>query len=107
MKNSKFLQKFFAGRVPLLLTLMFLQRDARRFALSFVLGMFVMRAEMTRSDARYGVEVSRGDPWASFFDLQWEEDSPRVMNAGSEHDSEPRPRRRVFRRKQADQESAE
>lgn len=45
--------------------------------LFLVLGMFVMRVEQAHSDARYGVEVSRGDPWASFFDLEWEGDAPR------------------------------
>ena len=45
--------------------------------LFFVLGMHVMRREQTRSDARYGVEVRRGDPWASFFDLEWEDDGAR------------------------------
>lgn len=40
--------------------------------LFFVLGMHVMRVEQAHSDARYGVEVRRGDPWASFFDLTWE-----------------------------------
>ena len=66
--------------------------------LFFVLGMFVMRAEMTRSDARYGVEVSRGDPWAPFFDLEWEEGSPRTLNVDTgiedEEPDERRPRRR-------------
>ncbi|MBR3224796.1 MAG: hypothetical protein IKF78_05700 [Atopobiaceae bacterium] len=76
--------------------------------LFFVLGMLIMRVEQSHSDARYGVEVSRGDPWASFFDLQWEDDSPRVMNAdGGERNPEQRPRRRVFRRNKKDQESAE
>ena len=45
--------------------------------LFFVLGMHVMRAEQARSDARYGVEVRRGDPWATFFDLEWEGDEPQ------------------------------
>ncbi len=49
--------------------------------LFFVFGALIMRIEQAHSDSRYGVEVSRGDPWASFFDLQWEEDSPRVMTA--------------------------
>lgn len=40
--------------------------------LFLVLGMRVMRVEQAHSDARYGVEVRQGDPWASFFDLQWE-----------------------------------
>lgn len=40
----------------------------------FVIGMRVMRAEQVHSDAKYGVEVHRHDPWASFFDLQWEGD---------------------------------
>ncbi|MGI6755851.1 MAG: hypothetical protein ACOX4F_07585 [Atopobiaceae bacterium] len=44
--------------------------------LCFVLGMYVMRHEQTRSDARYGVEVRKGDPWAGFFDLEWEDDTP-------------------------------
>ena len=69
--------------------------------LFFVLGMLIMRVEQSHSDARYGVEVSRGDPWASFFDLQWEDDSPRVMNAGGEHNPEQQPKRRVFRRNKA------
>lgn len=46
-------------------------------AILFVVGMFVMRVEQAHSDARYGVEVSRGDPWASFFDLEWEDDERR------------------------------
>lgn len=40
--------------------------------LFLVLGMHVMRREQMISDARYGVEVRRGDPWASFFDITWE-----------------------------------
>lgn len=40
--------------------------------LFLVLGMHAMRCEQARSDARYGVEVRRGDPWATFFDLEWE-----------------------------------
>lgn len=72
--------------------------------LFFVLGMFVMRAEMTRSDNRYGVEVSRGDPWASFFDLEWEKDSPRTLNVGMdlgdvEEASSGRRKRRGLRRR--------
>ena len=50
----------------------------------FVLGMFIMRVEQAHSDARYGVEVSRGDPWASFFDLEWEDDGPRRVATRSE-----------------------
>lgn len=69
--------------------------------LFFVIGMLIMRVEQAHSDARYGVEVSRGDPWASFFDLQWEEDSPRVMNARSERERPEKPRRKLRRKKQA------
>lgn len=65
--------------------------------LFFVFGMLIMRIEQAHSDARYGVEVSRGDPWASFFDLQWEDDVA-VVNAHSELQSEKKPRR-SFRRK--------
>lgn len=75
--------------------------------LFFVLGMFVMRAEMTRSDSRYGVEVSRGDPWASFFDLEWEKDTPRTLNVGMdlgdvEEASRGRRRRRRMRKTRKD-----
>lgn len=70
--------------------------------LFFVLGMVVMRVEQAHSDARYGVEVSRGDPWASFFDLQWEDDSPRNMVAHSELRREDKPKRRLLRRKKSD-----
>lgn len=65
--------------------------------LFFVFGMLIMRIEQAHSDARYGVEVSRGDPWASFFDLQWEDDVA-VVNAHSELQGEKKPRR-SFRRK--------
>lgn len=69
----------------------------------FAFGMFIMRVEQAHSDARYGVEVSRGDPWASFFDLQWEEDSPRVLNAHSELEAEQKPKRRRLRRRKSDE----
>ena len=72
--------------------------------LFFALGMLIMRIEQAHSDARYGVEVSRGDPWASFFDLQWEDDSPRVMNARSEHAPAEKPKRRRLRRKKTQDE---
>ena len=72
--------------------------------LFFALGMLIMRIEQAHSDARYGVEVSRGDPWASFFDLQWEDDSPRVMNAHSEHAPAEKPKRRRLRRKKTQNE---
>lgn len=52
--------------------------------LLFVFGMFIMRVEQAHSDARYGVEVSRGDPWAPFFDLEWESDTPRKVTARAE-----------------------
>lgn len=52
--------------------------------LLFVFGMFIMRVEQAHSDARYGVEVSRGDPWAAFFDLEWESDTPRKVTARAE-----------------------
>lgn len=52
--------------------------------LLFVFGMFIMRVEQAHSDARYGVEVSRNDPWAAFFDLEWESDSPRRLTARAE-----------------------
>lgn len=76
--------------------------------LCLVLGMFIMRVEQAHSDARYGVEVSRGDPWAAFFDLEWEEDTPRTVAARSEHSAADRPKRRLFgRRKKSDDESAD
>ena len=66
-------------------------------ALLFVFGMFIMRVEQAHSDARYGVEVSRNDPWASFFDLEWESDSPRKVAARTEFAREERkPKRRLF-----------
>ena len=67
----------------------------------FVLGMFIMRVEQAHSDARYGVEVSRGDPWASFFDLEWEDDGPRRVATRSELErpSAKRERRGLFGRK--------
>ena len=61
--------------------------------LFFVLGMLVMRVEQAHSDARYGVEVSRGDPWASFFDLQWEDDSKQNVRAYESAPQEERKRR--------------
>ena len=63
-----------------------------------VFGMAVMRMEQAHSDARYGVEVSRGDPWASFFDLEWEDDSPRTMTAPSAQDRGSKPKRKSARR---------
>lgn len=74
--------------------------------LLFVFGMFIMRVEQAHSDARYGVEVSRNDPWAAFFDLEWESDSPRKMAARAnlpERESKPK-RRGVFRRRRKDEE---
>ena len=67
----------------------------------FVLGMFIMRVEQAHSDARYGVEVSRGDPWASFFDLEWEDDGPHRVATRSELErpSAKRERRGLLRRK--------
>lgn len=50
--------------------------------LFLVLGMHVMRVEQAHSDARYGVEVRRGDPWASFFDLTWETDKGHGTRSG-------------------------
>lgn len=44
--------------------------------LFFDFGARIMRREQAHSDVRYGVEVRRGDPWSSFFDLRWE-DEPR------------------------------
>lgn len=77
--------------------------------LFFVIGMAIMRIEQAHSDARYGVEVSRGDPWASFFDLEWEDDTPRTVTAPSTQDSgEKKPRRRFLgRNKSKDEEGAE
>lgn len=43
--------------------------------LLFALGASVMRREQAHSDMRYGVEIRRGDPWSSFFDLKWDDDS--------------------------------
>jgi hypothetical protein len=54
--------------------------------------------EQAHSDARYGVEVSRGAPWASFFDLEWEDDSPRTMTAPSAQDRGSKPKRKSARR---------
>ena len=68
--------------------------------LFFVLGMFIMRVEQAHSDERYGVEVSRNDPWAAFFDLEWESDSPRKMAARADlPEREPRQKRGLFGRK--------
>lgn len=64
----------------------------------FVLGMSVMRRQQAHSDARYGVEVSRGDPWAACFDLQWEDDMPRRVTARGDQDEEDKPKRRMRRR---------
>lgn len=76
--------------------------------LFFVFGMFIMRVEQAHSDARYGVEVSRGDPWASFFDLEWEDDSPRKMAARAEYlEGEERPRSRRFGRHKKKAEETE
>lgn len=71
--------------------------------LFFVLGMLVMRVEQAHSDARYGVEVSRGDPWASFFDLEWEEDEPRRVVAHADRPSADKPKRSFFKRKSKDE----
>lgn len=67
-------------------------------AIFFVFGMFVMRVEQAHSDARYGVEVSRGDPWASFFDLEWEEDGQRQVASGGvpNRPSAKKPKRKLF-----------
>lgn len=43
--------------------------------LLFALGAAVMRREQAHSDMRYGVEIRRGDPWSSFFDLTWDDDN--------------------------------
>lgn len=72
--------------------------------LFFVVGMVVMRIEQAHSDARYGVEVSRGDPWASFFDLQWEDDTPRKVTARSEVERKKRPRKGLLRRRRPEGE---
>ena len=66
--------------------------------LLFVFGMFIMRVEQAHSDARYGVEVSRGDPWAAFFDLEWESDTPRKVTARAEMPEEEKASRRKSRR---------
>lgn len=62
--------------------------------LGLVIGMAIMRLEQAHSDARYGVEVSRGDPWAAFFDLEWEEDTPRTITAPSAQDGQAAPKRK-------------
>lgn len=62
---------FLAGTSELLYFVMWLFPSVLS-GLFLVLGMHVMRHEQARSDARYGVEVRRGDPWSSFFDLTWE-----------------------------------
>jgi len=62
--------------------------------LALVVGMAIMRLEQAHSDARYGVEVSRGDPWAAFFDLEWEEDTPRTITAPSGRDAAAAPKRK-------------
>ena len=68
--------------------------------LLFVFGMFIMRVEQAHSDARYGVEVSRNDPWAAFFDLEWESDAPRKVAARADLPDEGRKSRRgLFRRR--------
>lgn len=67
--------------------------------LFFVLGTLIMRVEQAHSDARYGVEVSRGDPWASFFDLQWEDDLPHSIKTGRERPSAEKSKRKLLRRK--------
>jgi|GEM_PF-1443224 ABC-type multidrug transport system fused ATPase/permease subunit len=72
--------------------------------LFFVLGMRVMRAEQVHSDAKYGVEVHRHDPWASFFDLQWEGDEAdntgkKLRNRGPKSARPARLRRAEGRRK--------
>ncbi|MEE1158784.1 MAG: hypothetical protein UHS51_05120 [Atopobiaceae bacterium] len=67
--------------------------------LFFVLGMLIMRKEQAHSDARYGVEVSRGDPWASFFDLQWEDDRPRNVVAHRDRQPAEKPKRKLFSRR--------
>lgn len=73
-----------------------------------VIGMAVMRVEQARSDARYGVEVSRGDPWASFFDLEWEEDTPRKVTAQTGHEGQaPKRKRRIFTRNKSKTDAAE
>lgn len=51
--------------------------------LFFDFGSRIMRREQGRSDVRYGVEVRRGDPWSSFFDLKWENDSQRRQQGHS------------------------
>ncbi len=74
----------------------------------FILGMFIMRVEQAHSDARYGVEVSRGDPWASFFDLQWEDDSPRKVAARGTYEVVDRPpakRQRRFGRRKGEEKA--
>ncbi len=71
----------------------------------FVFGMWIMRVEQAHSDARYGVEVSRGDPWASFFDLEWVDDASRLAapTVAPDRRSGKRERRKVFgRRKSSD-----
>jgi hypothetical protein len=62
--------------------------------LFLVLGMLVMRVEQAHSDARYGVEVSRGDPWAAFFDLEWEGDKPRGRSSRGDKGGADKPERR-------------
>ena len=73
--------------------------------LLFVFGMFIMRVEQAHSDARYGVEVSRNDPWAAFFDLEWESDTPRKVTARAEFPEGRRTseRRGFLRRRSADE----
>ncbi len=71
--------------------------------LLFVFGMFIMRIEQAHSDARYGVEVSRNDPWAAFFDLEWESDSPRKQAVRAElPERERKSKRRGFGRKRSE-----
>jgi hypothetical protein len=70
--------------------------------------MLAMRVEQAHSDARYGVEVSRGDPWASFFDLEWEEDEPRKVAArGDRPPAEDRPKRSFFKRKNKEESQSD
>ncbi len=61
--------------------------------LFFWLGAFVMRHEQRRADARYGVSVRRDDPWASFFNLQWEGDGEASDSGRRSRRSSGRPER--------------
>lgn len=62
--------------------------------LFFNLGTAVMRREQAHSDMRYGVEIRKGDPWSSFFDLKWEDDQRSRSRNGASSERERGSKRR-------------